>query len=61
MVDDKNSFARFLAGDRSMLKCTVCSAQAGTCDCWTKCARPGCSWSFRKGTACRNPNHEPAQ
>lgn len=54
MTDD---LARFLAGDRSMLKCTVCGLQAGTCDCWTKCHRPGCTWSYRKGTACRNPEH----
>lgn len=50
--------ARFLAGDTSMLKCTVCGSQAGTCDCWTKCQRPGCTWSYRKGTACKNPAHK---
>lgn len=46
--------ARFLAGDTSMLKCTVCGSQAGTCDCWSKCR---CGWSFRKAEACRSPAH----
>lgn len=53
-----NDIIRFLRGDTSMLKCTVCGAQAGTCDCWTKCS---CGWSFRKGTACRNPVHRAAR
>lgn len=54
MSDD---LIRFLSGDQSMLKCTVCGAQAGTCDCWTKCP---CGWSFRKEEACRNPKHRGA-
>lgn len=45
---------RFLSGDKSMLRCTVCDAQAGTCDCWTKCRTPGCTWSYRTGTSCPN-------
>jgi hypothetical protein len=57
---DYTSLARFLAGDHSMLKCTVCGAGHGQCDCWTKCTLPGCSWSYRKGTQCRNPAHSPA-
>jgi len=56
-VDGIDAFARMLRGDMSMMKCTICAAQAGTCDCWTKCAVPGCAWSFQKGTACRNPAH----
>lgn len=56
MGDD--TLVRFLDGDTSMLKCTVCNAQAGTCDCWTKCRQPGCTWSFLKGTSCRNPAHK---
>lgn len=52
------TFAGLLKGDLTGFKCTICRAQAGTCDCWTKCQRPGCTWSFRKGTACRNPAHE---
>ncbi|KMS64150.1 hypothetical protein [Sphingobium baderi] len=48
------ALARFLRGDRSMLKCTICGSQAGTWDCWAKCR---CGWSFEKGTACRNPKH----
>lgn len=52
---EASDLARFLSGD--MLKCTACLSQAGTCDCWTKCQRPDCTWSFRKGTACRNPAH----
>jgi hypothetical protein len=47
---------RFLRGDTSMLRCTVCGA--AKCDCWTKCAKPGCSWSYRKGTRCDNPDHD---
>lgn len=55
MADDEtDDLVRFLRGDTSMLKCTVCGAQAETCDCWTKCA---CGWSFQKNEACRNPMH----
>lgn len=39
------------------VRCTVCGAGIGQCDCWTKCNRPGCSWSYRKGTTCQNPEH----
>lgn len=46
-----DSFARFLRGDTSMLRCTLCE-KAGGCDCWTKCP---CGWTFEKGTKCRNP------
>ena len=45
------AFMRFLAGDRSMLRCTLCN-KAGGCDCWTKCG--ACGWMFEKGTKCRN-------
>jgi hypothetical protein len=54
MGEDIEIMARFLRGDTSMLKCTLCGAQAGTCDCWTRCP---CGWSFEKNTACRNPKH----
>ncbi len=56
-ANDIDAFARLLKGDVSMMRCTVCNAQAGTCDCWTKCAVHGCTWSYLKGTACRNPAH----
>ena len=36
------------------MRCTVCQAKAGTCDCWSKCK---CGWSFQKGTECGNPVH----
>jgi hypothetical protein len=52
-----DAFARFLRGDYSMLKCTICGASHGSCDCWTKCRKPGCGWSFRKGEKCSNPAH----
>lgn len=55
--DTIDMLARFLSGDTTMLRCSVCGAQAGTCDCWTKCAVPGCKWSYRKGTRCDNPEH----
>lgn len=60
-MGEPNELARFLAGDTSMLKCTVCRSPAGTCDCWTKCQSPGCTWSYRKGTACKNPDHRSHQ
>lgn len=41
--------------DTAVMKCTVCKALMGTCDCWTKCS---CGWSFRKGKKCRNPAHK---
>lgn len=48
-----DDFAAFLRGDNSRMRCTLCDAPMGKCDCWTKCS---CGWSFEKGTACRNPN-----
>lgn len=56
-MGDVDEIIKFLRGDTSMLKCTICGSAAGTCDCWTKCP---CGWSFEKGTACRNPKHNPA-
>lgn len=53
-MTERDTLIRFLSGDYTMLECTVCAAQAGACDCWTKC---GCGWSFRKGGACNNPVH----
>jgi hypothetical protein len=44
--------------DPDNLRCTVCGAKYGACDCWTKCGQPGCKWYYRKGTACRNPEHQ---
>src|SRR3546814_13839889 len=41
---------RLLSGDTSMLKCAVCGAQAGTCDCWVMCP---CGWSSIGRAACR--------
>jgi len=38
--------------DRSKMRCTLCNALMGQCDCWTECP---CGWSFQKSTACRNP------
>lgn len=41
------------------MKCTVCgTAQSVGCDCWTKCMKPGCKWSYRKGETCGNSNHK---
>jgi len=57
VADDIDIMARFLSGDNSMLKCTICEAAAGSCDCWVKCRIPGCAWSFRKGQKCANPSH----
>lgn len=36
------------------MRCTLCDAKAGACDCWTPCR---CGWLYRKGEACRNPIH----
>ena len=41
----------------SVMKCTVCGAPMGKCDCWTKCS---CGWSYRKGSYCTNPIHHAA-
>jgi hypothetical protein len=54
--DGTNMLIAFLRGDKSMLRCTVCG-NAPPCGCWTKCPKPGCSWSFRAGEKCRNPAH----
>jgi hypothetical protein len=35
------------------VKCTICGAGYGKCDCWKKC--PRCGWSFQKGKKCRSP------
>lgn len=44
--------------DRFMLECTVCETPVSVgCDCWTKCQKPGCQWSYPKGKFCRNPEH----
>ena len=43
--------------DMTDMRCTVCNAKAGTCDCWTKCDVEGCRWSYEKGGKCGNPNH----
>jgi hypothetical protein len=37
------------------VKCTICGAGYGKCDCWTPCA---CGWVFEKGTKCNNPAHK---
>jgi len=37
------------------MRCTVCNAAMGQCDCWTDCR---CGWSYRKGGECRNPVHQ---
>lgn len=36
----------------SGMRCTLCNAPMGQCDCWQKCS---CGWSHEKGTTCRNP------
>lgn len=36
------------------LRCAVCGAKDGECDCWAKCE---CGWRFRRGETCRNPIH----
>ena len=41
----------------SVMRCTVCGAKMGECDCWTRC---GCGWSYRKGTSCNNPACDPS-
>lgn len=46
-----NAFARLLAGDTSMLKCTKCG-QPGNCGCWVRCS---CGWSAEAGKPCTNP------
>lgn len=46
-----NAFARLLAGDISMLKCTKCG-QPGNFGCWVRCS---CGWSAEAGRPCGNP------
>lgn len=36
------------------VRCTVCGAAMGGCQCWTKCR---CGWSYRRGGKCANPEH----
>jgi hypothetical protein len=38
--------------DTADLRCTLCNAKAGTCNCWGQCT---CGWSHRKGKCCGNP------
>lgn len=52
MSDDRSPIARMI--DAADLRCTVCGARRGGCDCWTQCQ---CGWSFRKEGKCRNPKH----
>jgi hypothetical protein len=37
---------------RADLRCTICGAPAGTCDCWERCS---CGWHALRGEMCRNP------
>lgn len=41
-----------LLDSAAVLRCTICHAKRGECDCWTSCP---CGWNYRKGTPCRNP------
>lgn len=47
-----DALAAFVRGDNSRMRCTICKAQMGKCDCWIECS---CGWSYEKGTSCRNP------
>ncbi len=49
-----DAFSEALFGRKVKLQCTVCGADQGDCDCWTKCRSVGCTWSYRKGTFCPN-------
>lgn len=49
-MDKRKPIDRMIDG--ANLKCTVCEAPAGTCDCWRHCS---CGWSHRKGQPCNNP------
>lgn len=40
----------------AVMRCTICSAKMGACDCWIDCA---CGWLYEPGTVCRNPIHAP--
>lgn len=37
---------------KAVVKCTLCGAPYGACDCWCKC--PKCGWSYEKGKKCRH-------
>ena len=39
---------------KSNIRCTLCNAPYGKCDCWTPCQ---CGWVYEKGTSCNNPIH----
>ena len=43
---------------KAKMKCTICDAKAGTCNCWLDCA---CGWKYRNGESCRNPECELTQ
>lgn len=38
---------------KAKLKCTICEADEGECDCWEKCS---CGWMAEKGMPCENPD-----
>lgn len=38
---------------QSVVRCTLCGAGYGACDCWTQCS---CGWTAEKGKPCNNPN-----
>jgi hypothetical protein len=41
--------------DASGLRCTVCGAPKGACQCWVECR---CGRAYLRGEACGNPIHE---
>jgi hypothetical protein len=43
--------------EKADMKCSICGAKAGTCDCWHPCDDPDCHWSVEKGHECNNPKH----
>lgn len=38
--------------DSADLRCSICGAPRGKCDCWEDCT---CGWAARKGEQCGNP------
>lgn len=40
MSDAHDMLVKFMAGDTSMLPCTICGE--ARCECWTKCREHGC-------------------
>lgn len=36
------------------VKCTICGAAFGKCDCWVQCS---CGHQFERGKKCTNPIH----